>query len=183
MITVGCAKSLTALEVLSAEKLRAYAFHYVRQLFKVHNLSAVVTPTSAVPPPILTEAARECGENNIHLMSQMMKFIFLANLIGTPGYSVPIGYTQFTADSPPLPIGLHLMGTHWSEHVLLRIASALDSEYASSRILPLYFVDMFPKTVVYATWKRSRNGGVVVDDDDNEEREEGDRVESMNEEF
>ena len=36
--------------------------------------------------------------------SRMMKYIFLGNLLGLPGISLPVGYD----DNTNLPIGLHL---------------------------------------------------------------------------
>ena len=53
------ASSVTrALEVLSAEKLRAWAFKYVRKLFADHQLSAIVTPTIGKLPPKLSKEAK-----------------------------------------------------------------------------------------------------------------------------
>jgi aspartyl-tRNA(Asn)/glutamyl-tRNA(Gln) amidotransferase subunit A len=42
-----------------------------------------------------------------------------ANLVGVPGISVPCGLSN-----EGLPIGLQLVGAHWSEGMLLRLAHA-----------------------------------------------------------
>lgn len=58
-----------------------------------------------------------------------------------PGYSIPVGYGTSTTASEPrqLPIGLHLLGNHWTEHVLLRLGNALDSEFGANRVVPSEF--------------------------------------------
>jgi aspartyl-tRNA(Asn)/glutamyl-tRNA(Gln) amidotransferase subunit A len=47
-----------------------------------------------------------------------------ANLAGIPGISVPCGLS-----SEGLPIGLQLVGKHWSENVLLNLANAYESQF------------------------------------------------------
>jgi aspartyl-tRNA(Asn)/glutamyl-tRNA(Gln) amidotransferase subunit A len=46
-------------------------------------------------------------------------FTVTANIAAIPGLSLPCG---FTAGDKPLPIGLQLLGPHFSENRLLRIA-------------------------------------------------------------
>ncbi len=165
-ITISLAKSLTALEVISAERVRAWAFHYVRELFLSKNLTAIVNPTVGVLPPELSQDARICGENNSPLVMKMLKYIFLGNFLGMPGYSVPIGYSSSTT---PLPIGIHFLGNHWTEYKLLRLANTLDNIHGSSRLTPTeFFVDILEKKRVVADWKRSRNGGIIDKYDEDE---------------
>ena len=61
------------------------------------------------------------GVSDTSLKLRFMKGIFLTNLIGNPGVSVPVGY-----DNNHLPIGLHLMGQHWGDAAVLRLAHALE---------------------------------------------------------
>lgn len=81
-ITVGLGKSMSALEVLAAEKLRGWAFHYIRQLFETHRLSAIANPTVGILAPPLTEDAKLYGESNSPLVLQMMKYINMGNFLG-----------------------------------------------------------------------------------------------------
>jgi hypothetical protein len=60
-ITVGLGKSMSALEVLAAEKLRGWAFDYIHQLFEAHSLSAIANPTVGMLAPPLTADARLYG--------------------------------------------------------------------------------------------------------------------------
>lgn len=67
----------------------------------------------------------------------MMKYIFLGNLLGLPGISVPVGYD----DNTKLPVSMHLMGAHWEEAVLLRLANALETRHLQ-RKKPSAFFDL-----------------------------------------
>jgi Asp-tRNA(Asn)/Glu-tRNA(Gln) amidotransferase A subunit family amidase len=93
------------------------------------DLSAIVTPTMAVLPPVLSAAARDTGESNTALIMSMMKYIFLANFLGLPGYTVPVGAETHPETKAVLPVGLHFLGRAWSEDVLLRLGNALDDVY------------------------------------------------------
>jgi Asp-tRNA(Asn)/Glu-tRNA(Gln) amidotransferase A subunit family amidase len=50
-----------------------------------------------------------------------MRFATPANLTGHPAISVPAGY-----DEAGLPIGIQFIGRAWQEHVLLRLAHAVE---------------------------------------------------------
>jgi aspartyl-tRNA(Asn)/glutamyl-tRNA(Gln) amidotransferase subunit A len=47
-----------------------------------------------------------------------------ANLAGIPGISVPCGLS-----SEGLPIGLQLVGKHWSEGILLNLGNIYEKEF------------------------------------------------------
>ena len=72
--------------------------------------------------PILSEEAKLRGESNTVLSVKVMKHIFIANLLGLPGYSVPVGFVQSQEQYPgdaqdlKLPVGFHLLGDHWTDH-------------------------------------------------------------------
>lgn len=157
-IVVGLGSSTTALEILSAEKLRAWAFDYVKgEIFHKHNLTAMLTPVIPGLPPILTDAAKVAGESNTAETVKTLRYVFLGNFLGLPGYSLPIAYTKTTTNGVDhkLPLNLQILGDHWSEHHLLRLANVLETEYVNkkyisqstspdddaSRAVPLYFHD------------------------------------------
>lgn len=167
-ITISLAKSLTALEVLSSDRIRYWGFHYIRNLFQKYNLTTIITPTIGVLPPILSSDAREYGENNTPLVVKLLKYIFICNYLGLPGYSVPIGHLNNNDNNNSidnvLPIGIHLIGNHWTEYKLLRIGNVLDEIYSNQRVPPKeFYVNILNKPKILADWKRSRNGGVIED--------------------
>ena len=55
---------------------------------------------------------------------QLVKHIFLANLLGLPALSVPVGL----GSSSQLPVGLQLIGSWWEEAKLLHVAGALQAD-------------------------------------------------------
>lgn len=141
-IVVGLGATVSALESLAAEKIRAWAFEYVTALFEQHRLTCILSPTLGVEVPYLSERAKLRGESNTALSVKIMKYVFLANLLGLPGYTVPVGFVPAaprpedldSAEGVMLPVGLHLLGDHWADHKLIRLAHSV--EVGFSRLLP-----------------------------------------------
>lgn len=142
-ISVAIGSTITALELLSAEKIRTYALNFVHELFASQNLTFIATPTISLKPPIIGKETYSHGINNIPVIIQLLKYVFPANLLGLPAYSVPVGYTKgISSDGPvDMPIGYQLLGNHWSEHDLIRVAHALDMEFGALRKRPPRFHD------------------------------------------
>eukprot|EP01079_Euglenida_sp_SAG-EU17-18_P006029 gene6029-1077_t len=119
-INLGLGISMTAQEFLACSRLRGWAFKYVQGLYRDMNLTAIVTPTTPRTAPLLSADAQLNGESNTAMIVQLMKYIFLGNLLGNPGMAAPVGY-----DTDGLPISLHMMGAHWQDAELIRLAEAL----------------------------------------------------------
>lgn len=139
-ITVGLGSGSSGLEIHSGEKIRAWAFEYVSKLFEKENLTVIVNPTMGIPVPFLCEETKKRGESNTGLVVKVMKHISLANFLGLPAYSVPIGASapkemtdEETEDRLRLPIGFQLIGDHWSEAKLLRLAHSIEQGYVSPK--------------------------------------------------
>ncbi|HZH32388.1 MAG TPA: Asp-tRNA(Asn)/Glu-tRNA(Gln) amidotransferase subunit GatA [Pyrinomonadaceae bacterium] len=77
---------------------------------------AIITPTSPTTAFLL-------GEKTDDPLAMYLNDIYTvtANLAGIPGLSVPCGLSRSN-----LPIGMQLLGAHWSEPVLLRLAHAYE---------------------------------------------------------
>lgn len=120
-LIVALGKTLTANEVLAGERVRTFAMEQLKNLFQNKQLDAIVTPSLGTKVPNIKPSVLPSGESNNSLVSRVMKYVFLANFLGMPALTVPIG-----KDSNGLPLGLQLMGDNWSEHKVLRIANALD---------------------------------------------------------
>ena len=145
-ITIGVGSTMTALEVLAGERLRAWGFDYVNEMMASQNLSCIINPTIGVLPPHLSDEARLYGENNNPLTIQLMKYIFLGNFLGLPGWSVNVGYgspPEGQGSRSPVPIGLHFLGQHWGEQHLFRLAHVLEMWEDNDLLLPSVFHDPF----------------------------------------
>jgi len=85
------------------------------------NVDVIVTPTTATTAPAIPEATLPDGESNLPVVDALMRFIRLANLTGCPALSVPAGF-----DKAGLPVGVHLMGRPYEEHLLLRLGRVVE---------------------------------------------------------
>eukprot|EP00927_Polykrikos_kofoidii_P014434 TRINITY_DN16315_c0_g1_i1.p1 TRINITY_DN16315_c0_g1~~TRINITY_DN16315_c0_g1_i1.p1 ORF type:complete len:626 (+),score=78.20 TRINITY_DN16315_c0_g1_i1:60-1880(+) len=127
-ISFGLFRAFSGKEYVAGLRVRGWAMRWLRhEVFSKVDL--YVSPTSGTTAPLLPVEARSDGESNAALVMQVMKYIFLCNLAGNPGISIPVGYEDGTS----LPIGLHLMADHWQESVLLRVANSLQAHVERRR--------------------------------------------------
>jgi aspartyl-tRNA(Asn)/glutamyl-tRNA(Gln) amidotransferase subunit A len=80
------------------------------------KIDIILTPTSPT-------AAFEIGEKTANPLQMYLSDIFTisVNLAGVPGISIPCGFT-----SNGLPIGLQLIGKHFDEESILKVAYAYE---------------------------------------------------------
>jgi aspartyl-tRNA(Asn)/glutamyl-tRNA(Gln) amidotransferase subunit A len=99
---------------LKAQKVRTLLARDFEQAFA--QVDAVVTPTSPTP-------AFRLGEKVDDPLAMYLADIFtvVADLVGIPGISVPCGETR-----EGLPVGLQVLGKHFDEGTILRIAHAYE---------------------------------------------------------
>jgi aspartyl-tRNA(Asn)/glutamyl-tRNA(Gln) amidotransferase subunit A len=99
---------------LKAQKVRALIKDDFRAAFDACD--AVLTPTSPTTAFLI-------GEKVDDPLAMYLNDIYTvtANLAGVPGISVPCGLSQ-----TGLPIGLQLLGRHWGEPDILRLAHAYE---------------------------------------------------------
>lgn len=122
---------LSGLDVAHAEMVRTEVFERMRQFFEQYDV--LLCPVNQVPPfdvtiPYPTEIEGIEMENYI----AWMKSAYWISFTGLPAISVPAG---FTADDPPLPVGLQIVGPWHQDFQVLQIAHALEqaTKYWKSR--------------------------------------------------
>ena len=100
---------------LKAQKVRTLLAQDFAAAF--HKVDAIVTPTSPT-------AAFKLGEKVDDPLAMYLADIFTvtANLTGICGMSIPCGETK-----EKLPIGLQILGKHFDEATILRVAHAQES--------------------------------------------------------
>jgi aspartyl-tRNA(Asn)/glutamyl-tRNA(Gln) amidotransferase subunit A len=105
---------------LKAQKVRTLITRDFLNVFK--EVDAIVTPTTPTP-------AFKLGEKSGDPLSMYLADIFTvtASLAGIPGISVPCGKS-----SSGLPIGLQILGRHFEEGTILRLAHALEHAQAAA---------------------------------------------------
>lgn len=105
---------------LKAQKVRTLLAHDFEEAFK--QVDAIVTPTSPT-------AAFKLGEKVDDPLSMYLADIFTvtADLAGIPGISIPCGVTKEN-----LPIGLQILGRHFDEATILRVAHTYELEHGKN---------------------------------------------------
>lgn len=105
---------------LKAQKVRTLIARDFLESFK--QVDAIITPTTPTP-------AFKLGEKSDDPLAMYLADIFTvtASLAGIPGVSVPCGDSK-----TGLPIGMQVLGRHFEEGTILRIAHALEHARASS---------------------------------------------------
>ncbi len=92
----------------------------VRTLIK-RDFEAAFQSVDAIAAPIAPTTAFRIGEHRDDPLAMYLEDVFTlpANLAGVPGLAFPVGF-----DSQGLPIGMQLMGGHFREDILFRLAHA-----------------------------------------------------------
>jgi len=106
---------------LKAQKVRALLAQDFEQAFE--KVDAIVTPTSPTP-------AFKLGEKADDPLAMYLADIYtvVADLVGIPGISVPCGETR-----DGLPIGLQVLGKHFEEATVMRLAHAYEGARADGK--------------------------------------------------
>lgn len=146
MITLAMGKVVSGNELLASDKLRTWAIQYFQEVIfgasPGMNVDAVLSPTLGTKVPKPKPGYRQTGESNTPLVYQVMRFVTLANFMGLPAISVPVGYEKATG----LPVGFQVMGDAWSEHSLLRVTSVIETISWKRKLPSNYFDPLQPWT-------------------------------------
>jgi aspartyl-tRNA(Asn)/glutamyl-tRNA(Gln) amidotransferase subunit A len=100
---------------LKAQRVRTLLTRDFEEAFQ--KVDAIATPTAPTP-------AFKLGEKSDDPLSMYLADIYTVtgDLAGIPGVSVPCGQTQ-----SGLPIGLQVLGRHFDESTMLRVAAAVET--------------------------------------------------------
>jgi aspartyl-tRNA(Asn)/glutamyl-tRNA(Gln) amidotransferase subunit A len=102
----GCEKKREAVQVFEA------AFSRV---------DAIIAPAAPVPAPQIGQREVEIEGEKETVRSALVRMNRPANFTGHPAISVPCGFT-----SSGMPVGMQVIGPHWSEARLLALAAAYE---------------------------------------------------------
>ena len=100
-------------------------------LATLNDVDVIASPTTASTAPPIPEDTLPDGDSNLPVVDALMRFIRVGNLTGFPAISVPCGF-----DRDGLPVGFHLLGRAYEEHLLLRLARVVEA--ASERRTPAH---------------------------------------------
>lgn len=110
------------------ERRQAYTEAFVKAC---DSVDVVAAPTLPVLPPFIGQKEISWGRTREDIRAALLRMTRPGNLTGLPAISLPCG---FTADS--LPVGLQLLGRHYGEAALLRVAYAYEQAAPWHRMFP-----------------------------------------------
>mmetsp|Transcript_10824 Transcript_10824/g.40431 ORF Transcript_10824/g.40431 Transcript_10824/m.40431 type:complete len:1068 (+) Transcript_10824:167-3370(+) len=114
-LTMLAITSKLGLDYVNAQRLRHAAMKIYDEIFD--KVDCIVMPTVAMTAPLLPRSARY-GESDLKISGHLMRFAFLANFLGLPAVTIPIGNSKGTS----LPVGIQFMSRWWCEDILLKLA-------------------------------------------------------------
>lgn len=135
-IQLQVGKVVSGVEFMSANRMRGWAMKYIKKLF-AEEMDVFITPGCPIVAPRIPPGTLACGDSNFPLIATVMRYVFLVNLAGFPGMTIPIGYSQ----DDKLPISLQVMGDHWNDALLLRLSHFVEKNIFQ-RKTPKHFVKM-----------------------------------------
>jgi Asp-tRNA(Asn)/Glu-tRNA(Gln) amidotransferase A subunit family amidase len=107
-ITFAAAKFFTAADYVQAQCIRRRMTANLAHACKKTDI--LVTPATPCTAPVCHAAALRCGESDLRMVSQLMKYMQLSNFIGAPAVVVPVGL-----DDTGLPIGYAHCHFFWGQ--------------------------------------------------------------------
>ena len=138
LVVLALCYKFSAVDYINAQKQRTRSLIILEKIFK--GVDVIVTPVTACVAPIIPPGAEKYGYGDIELAGRLMRFVYLANLAGIPGVTVPVGM-----NSEGLPIGLQLMGNGNCDGHLLRVAYSLEKQVSSKMTKPKIYFDILGK--------------------------------------
>jgi Asp-tRNA(Asn)/Glu-tRNA(Gln) amidotransferase A subunit family amidase len=134
-INLALARLFTTMDYVQSQQVRTRLIaNFARALEQV---DVILTPATALPAPLIPEAALQEGESDLSTLVEILRFSTPANLTGLPAISFPVGYNQAN-----LPLGMQAIGRLWQEPTLLRLALA--AERVVDRKSPQVFYRILP---------------------------------------
>lgn len=114
-VNLAIAHEFTTRDYVNAQRVRTQVLASMSDAFS--SCDVIITPASARTAPPLRPDALPDGESDLTTVLDLIRFATLANLTGLPAIAYPIAY-----DGDGLPISCQLMGSPWSESLLLRLS-------------------------------------------------------------
>jgi Asp-tRNA(Asn)/Glu-tRNA(Gln) amidotransferase A subunit family amidase len=134
-INLALGRAFTAGDYLRAQRVRTRMMAHFNRVLK--TVDVILTPTTAVTAPPIAAEAISGGESDLSVLTEIMRFVTVANLTGLPAISFPAGY-----GAGGLPIGMQAIGRPYDEPTLLRLARA--AEQVVERRAPRLFYSALP---------------------------------------
>lgn len=127
-------QAFNAMDYIQAQRMRTRAMAIFAKVFE--KVDVILTPGTAIAAQPVPAGGYDIGWSDLGTDTELMRFVFPINLTGNPGIAFPVGY-----DGRGLPVGMQVIGRHWDEALLLRVA--YNAETVVTRVLPKRFYKVF----------------------------------------
>ena len=109
--------TITASEYLTAQRAR----HRIREAMRKQydNIDVIATPTTPRVAPLLVDGVKGNGDDTRRASYNHSNLLRFPSMLGLPGCSLPCGM-----NSEEMPIGLQLIGSWFTDQLLLNLAFA-----------------------------------------------------------
>ena len=114
-INLALARHFSAKDYIQAQQVRTRMINNFNNVLQ--KVDAIISPTNGISAPIIKKSAFPNGDSDLTTLTEIMRFVFPANLTGLPAISFPAGY-----NNNGLPIGIQAIGRAWQEQTLFRLA-------------------------------------------------------------
>jgi amidase len=99
-----------------------------RRIIAAHAaVDVMLTPTLAQPPRPVGWFTAAGPEEDYARQQAFTPFTAIYNITGQPALSLPLGWTEPTADQPVLPVGVQLVGLPGDDRLLVELGAALEA--------------------------------------------------------
>lgn len=132
-VNLALARRFAVTDYILAQRVRTRLIHnFNRTLTEV---DVILTPATGLSAPPIPAAALPDGDSDLTTLAEIMRYATPANFTGHPAISFPAGY-----NGAGLPVGMQVIGRHWQEATLLRLALA--AERVVARQKPQVYFDL-----------------------------------------
>jgi aspartyl-tRNA(Asn)/glutamyl-tRNA(Gln) amidotransferase subunit A len=114
---IAAGMTITASEYLTAQRARHKIREAVRSAYEKVNI--IASPTTARVAPPLADGVKGNGDDTRHASYNHSNLLRFPSMLGLPGCSLPCGMSPEN-----LPIGMQLIGTWFSDQIVLNAALA-----------------------------------------------------------
>ncbi len=132
-VNLALGRTFSAGDYVQSQRMRTRAMAVFAKLYT--QVDVIVTPATAITAPPIPTQKEPHDYSDLSTVIELMRYVIPGNLVGLPALSLPVGY-----DSSGLPIGMQLMGNHWTEALLLRLGNVIEQGVARKR--PSLFCDL-----------------------------------------
>ncbi|KAJ9150301.1 N-acylethanolamine amidohydrolase [Pleurostoma richardsiae] len=145
-VLFGVGAQTTAGDYLKFAQVREALMRHLAALYQRYPGLLVVTPTTADPGWRIHPGDLRYGMSDGNMSIRNMMFCWLANVVGCPSVTAPVGYVDPDAGTGKLPVGMLAMGEWGAEEQLLVWAGEaetyINSVYPGGRLRPEGWVDV-----------------------------------------